>query len=128
MDKMASRLRDDADRIECKVSDELDRRIRASLESVTPETGGGRGSRRPAVFWWASSLTGVAAAVAIVALINLPGAKPPPTPVKPLVLPDIELRVRTAELTTPLEREMDDLQSDLKKAQGVVRQDIDRLF
>jgi hypothetical protein len=56
------------------------------------------------------------------------GARPPPTPVKPLVLPDIELRVRTAELTTPLEREMDDLQSDLKKAQGVVRQDIDRLF
>jgi hypothetical protein len=36
--------------------------------------------------------------------------------------------VQTAELTTPLEQEMDHLESDLKKTHDVVKQDIDRLF
>jgi hypothetical protein len=31
-------------------------------------------------------------------------------------------------LTSPLEQEIDDLQSDLKKAEELVKQDIDRLF
>ena len=128
MDELAKQLREDADRIDFRVSDELDRRIRASLESVTPETGGGRGSRRPAVFWWASSLTGMALAAAVVIVVNLPGTRPQPAPEKPLVLPDIEWRVQTAELTTPLEQEMDHLESDLKKTHDVVKQDIDRLF
>lgn len=128
MDKLARQLRNDADKIECTVSDDLDRRIRASLEGVTPETRVRRGPRRPALFWWASSLTGMALAIAIVVVLNLPGSRPPPTPVKPMVLPDIEWRVETADLTGPLEQERDDLRSDLKKAEGVVKQDIDRLF
>jgi hypothetical protein len=128
MDELARQLREDADRIECKVSDELDRRIRASLEGTTPERRAGRRPWRPAAFWWASSLTGVALAAAVVVVLNLPGTEPPPAPAKPLVLPDIEWQVKTAELTTPLEQEMDDLESDLKKTQDVVKQDIDRLF
>lgn len=127
MDELARQLRDDAHRIECTVSDELDRRIRASLEGVTPERQVRR-PWRPATFWWASSLTGMALAAAIVVVVNLPRTELSPAPAKPLVLPAVEWRVETAELTTPLEREMDDLESDLKKAEGVVKQDIDRLF
>jgi hypothetical protein len=128
MDELARQLREDADRIECRVSDELDRRLRASLEGVEPERQPKPRAWRPAVFWWASSLTGMALAAAIVIVVNLPGSRPQPAPEKPLVLPDIEWRVKTAELTTPLEQEMDDLESDLKKTQDVVKQDIDRLF
>lgn len=128
MDELARQLREDADRIDFSVSDELDRRIRASLEGVRPERRPAPRPWRRALFWWASSLTGMALAAAIVVVVNLPGTEPAPAPAKPLVLPDIEWRVQTAELTTPLEQEMDHLESDLKKTHDVVKQDIDRLF
>ena len=64
MDKLAKQLRDDAGNIECRVSDELDRRILASLEATQPDVQAAqpRIARSPR-FWWASSLTGVAAAL-----------------------------------------------------------------
>lgn len=133
MDKLARQLREDADRIECRVSDELDRRLRASLEAVEPEAVGRkrRGPRSP-VFWWASSLTGVAAAVALIAVINSAPPEPAPsmtepTP-QPLVIPTIRWQAETAVLTSPLEQEMEDLQSDIRKAEEALRQDIERLF
>jgi hypothetical protein len=132
MDKLARQLRDDADRIDCTIPDELDRRIRASLEGITPETTGRPpGARRSPWFWWASSLTGVAAVATAVVLINRPVPAPEPvaevTP-KAFVMPRLEWQVRSAVLTMPLEQEMQDLESDLKKAEKVVKQDIDRLF
>ena len=36
MDKLAKQLREDADRINVAISDELDERINASLRAVTP--------------------------------------------------------------------------------------------
>ena len=70
MDKLATRLRDDAQAINVEVSPELDARSAASLKGVTPEVPIRRAlppSRQP-WFWWASSLTGVAAALAVVVL------------------------------------------------------------
>ena len=71
MDKLAKLLKDDADLIDVEISDELDRRITASLHGVSPEIPEAvTASRRPAIFWWASSLTGIAAALAVIAIVN----------------------------------------------------------
>jgi len=133
MDNLAKRLRDDAERIECTVSEELDERIRASLHGITPEAAAQPAPRSKSFsFWFVSSLTGVAAAATIIAVVNLrgPGSIPETTNavVAPLNLPTIQWHVETVDLTSPLEQEIDDLQSDLKKAEEAVKQDIDRLF
>jgi hypothetical protein len=133
MDKLALQLREDAEKIDAEVSADLDARLSASLHGVNPEP-----ARRPQresksfSLWWASSLTGVAAALLIIVVANLRTPEPVPvaagTTSAPLVLPSIEWNARSAVLTSPLEQEIDDLQSDLKKAEELVKQDIDRLF
>lgn len=133
MDKLALQLREDAEKIDAGISAELDARLAASLHGVKPES-----VRRPQresksfSFWWASSLTGVAAAALIIVVANLRTPEPVPvaagTTPAPLVLPSIEWNIKSAVLTSPLEQEIDNLQSDLKKAEEVVKQDIDRLF
>ena len=133
MDKLAKQLRDDAHSIECSVSEELDDRIRASLEGIQPEAGQRpRRESKSFSFWWASSLTGVAAAIVTIAFINLqvPDAGPVSTESnpQPLVIPTVQWHTETAVLTSPLEQEFEDLQADLKKAEEAVKQDIDRLF
>ena len=133
MDNLAKRLREDAAQIECAVSEQLDDRIRASLENITPqEPAKPERKGRPLTFWWASSLTGVAAAIALIAIVNLQGSNPgiPTTEPgsQPLVLPSIEWQAETAVLVSPLEEEYEKLQSDLEKAEEAVRQDIERLF
>ena len=133
MDKLAKQLRDDAKRIDAEVSDELDARIRASLNSIIPEASTDRRPQsRTASFWWWSSLTGVAATLAIIAVINT--QKPDPAPAiaqtaqAPLKLPEVDWKAREAVLTSPLEQEIEDLREDLKKAEEAVKEDIDRLF
>ena len=133
MDKLAKRLRDDAERIDAPISPELDGRIQASLQGVRPETSRPRASgATPRWFWLASTLTGVTAALAAIVIVNLRSPEPGPvvadTQVPPLVLPDIQWRAEAAVLTSPLEQEVEDLQSDLKKAEEAVREDFDRLF
>lgn len=129
MDKLAQQLKRDADTIEVEVSDELDRRITASLRGVRPERVAPR--RRPAAFWWASSLTGVAAALVLIAVLNdrsgheaLPQPTPDTSPVATAVSPIIEWNAQSAMLTSPLRQELDDLQSDIDKARRKVREDI----
>ena len=129
MDKLASRLRNDAESIDAKVSDELDSRIRASLRGVTPMADEVPTKERPrrAGFWWASSLTGIAAAAAIIAIINSQQEimAPPATPTNILAaVPTINWKAETAVMTAQLQEELDKLQSDLKKAEKRVREDI----
>ncbi len=131
MDKLARQLRQDAENIDVSVSAELETRITASLQGVQPEQPAPvRRPSKPASFWWASSLTGVAAAVAVIAVVNLQQTEPEVTATTstPLVLPSIEWQAETALFTSPLEQEFEDLQSDLKKAEEAVKQDIERLF
>jgi len=133
MDKLALQLREDAEKIDAEISTELDARLSASLHGIKPEP-----VRRPQresksfSLWWASSLTGVAAALLIIVVANLRAPEPAPavanTTPAPLILPAVEWNARSAVLTSPLEQEIDNLQSDLKKAEEVVKQDIDRLF
>jgi len=129
MDKLANRLRHDADEIEVTVSDELDRRIAASLRNVTPreEAVSAPESRRPALFWWASSLTGIAAAAAVIVVINSqqPAEVATPTPVELIAtVPVIDWKAESAMLTGQLQQELDNLQSDIKKAEQKVKEDI----
>ncbi|MCP4299342.1 MAG: hypothetical protein GY783_02045 [Gammaproteobacteria bacterium] len=129
MDKLANRLRRDAENIEVTVSDELDHRITASLRGVTPqvESVSAPRSRRPAMFWWASSLTGIAAAATVLIIGN---SQQPHAPVTPppanivAAVPVIDWKTETATLTGQLQQELDDLQSDIKKAERKVREDI----
>jgi len=129
MDKLAKRLRDDAARIDVNISDELDRRLEASLLAVTPEMADQRSvtPARPLMFWWASTMTGVAAAVAVIAIMNWQAPQQPAADV-PLniiaVVPEIDLKAEAAVLTNPLQEELDNLESDLKKAEEKVRRDI----
>ena len=128
MDKLANRLREDAARIEVTVSDELDHRIEASLRAVTPETDAGQDRVvRPPLFWWASTITGVAAAVAVIAVLNWQTPNEPtaaaPVPIAELA-PIPDLNAEAAMLTAPLQQELEDLQSDLKKAEEKVKRDI----
>ena len=132
MDKLAKQLKDDAARIDVQISDELDRRISASLQGVTPEGPDTDVVRqRPAAFWWASSLTGVAAALIIVAVINskpqietVPSVSPETSPVTVATIPTIDWKAESAMLTRPLQRELEDLQADLKKAEAKVKKEI----
>ena len=133
MDKLAKQLKADAAMIDVQVSDELDRRITASLHGVTPEKPNLPAERsRPAAFWWASSLTGVAAALVVIAIINSqsrPGDEPvaqvaETSPVPVVTTPTIDWKTESAMLTRPLQQELEDLQSDLKKAEEKVKRDI----
>lgn len=133
MDKLAQQLRQDAEKIEVTVSGELDHRIAASLRSVTPETGSiaAPRSHRPALFWWASSLTGIAAATAVIVIVNTQQPVEPATPIPAptpasvvAVVPVIDWKTETAALAGPLQQELDALQSDIKKAERKVRDDI----
>jgi len=129
MDKFADRLRRDAENIEVTVSDELDSRISASLRGVTPQkvSDSQPRSRRPAMFWWASSLTGIVAAAVVIVIVNTlePEQTAPPTPANVVAaVPVIDWKTETATLTGPLQEELNALQSDIKKAERKVREDI----
>ena len=129
MDKLANKLRSDAAIIDADVSDELDARIRASLHNVTPETHRAPHRPRPQVFWFASTLTGVAAALAVIAFININREEIPPAPpvqetMQAFALPELDLNAEAATLTGPLAEELENLQADLKKAEAAVREDV----
>ncbi len=130
MDEMAKRLKSDAERIDVHISDELDRRISASLRVVGPEKPAkpARGGR-PATFWWASSLTGMAATAAVIVVMNarppLEETAAPPAPATAVAaVPVIDWKAETAMLTSPLRQELLDLKSDIKKAEQKVKDDI----
>ena len=126
MDEVAQRLREDAARIDASVSPELETRIRASLQNVSPESAQKPRPRRSSLnLWWASSLTGAAAAAIVIIAIR-PAAddnntSPQVTAPEPLVVPI--LRSETAMLTAPLEQELENLEADLRKAEQAVRRD-----
>ena len=136
------RLRADAGDIRAELSPEMRARIAASLQAVRElpplrvarETAVGS----PASNWWASGLTGVAAALLIILLINRNSnelVEAPAAEVATTVTPEIAerfgslpLKATTAELTGPLEEELEHLQSDLEKARQKVERDLRLTF
>ena len=139
MDKLEKRLQADAEDIRADVSSELSSRLDASIAAtdVLPAAANARGSS--ATLWWTSSLTGLAAAMLILFLVNLNRESAevvapesyPATPIAdiqaelPVFLP---LTASTAELTEPLEDELKKLQADLETARDTVARDLRSSF
>ncbi len=138
MDKLERRLKEDAGLIKADLAPELQERIRASLESTQPAKHTPRTAQTPGTsLWWASSLTGLAAAALLIVLINWNGGVEPVVvaasdPAPPEITWSIQsafpLNAETAEWTTPLEEELKNLQSDLEKARENVERDLRSSF
>ena len=137
MDKLERQLKQDAGLIKADLSPELQKRIHASLESTRQVEQIPRKAETPGVsLWWASSLTGLAAAALVIILINWnpttdpqevqPVASTPGTVVS--IQSGFPLNVETAEWATPLEEELKNLQSDLEKARESVERDLRQSF
>ena len=139
MDNLAKQLREDAAAINVDVSPQLDTRIRASLESVTqerpqpatrPEPG------RSSGFFLASSLTGLAAAVLVIVIVNTNTvdttdetmAGNSNSTLQLPQLPRLPLRVEEAMTAGPLEQELQNFQSDLQRAAKAVEDDVERII
>lgn len=137
---LEQRLRNDAQQIRAEISPELRARISASIRSVAPirsvpASHDSRGSRGPG--WWASGLTGLAAALLIILLVNTDRGSEPIAPgatdesIATTITPELgenlgtlPLKVRTADLTGPLEEELVRLQADIEKARERVERDL----
>lgn len=137
MDRLESRLKDDARLIRADVSPALQERIRVSLEATRPENRASPEKRIPGTtLWWVSSLTGLAAAALIIVIINWNTEPGPggdvsgnlrPELIRPPVI-DFPLNAATADWAAPLEEELRNLQSDLEKARENVERDLRMSF
>ena len=146
MDELKSRLKQDADAIRTETSAELRARIDASLytarETIPPSP---IPQPRSMSLWFASSITGLTAALLIVLLVNWNKPVGPDvssvsagnqtTPENSVYLPDglqmgeeFLLNVESADLTRSLEEELNNLQSDLEKAKENVERDVKFAF
>ncbi len=139
MDEFENRLKRDAEDIRVAVSPELQSRIDASLR-VTEQIRPVPETRTSGInLWWASSLTGLAAAIIVIVLINW---NHPTTELAPSetvaseTVPDYDNeipslyrpQIKTAEFTNPLEEELARLQADFERARQNVKEDIDFTF
>jgi len=137
MDEFENRLKRDAEEIRVGISPELRTRIDASLRATeqirpVPE------SRAPGMNpWWASSLTGLAAAGIVIVLINWNHPTNELVPVEAVAsVPDninqnqglYRPQLKTADFTRPLDEELIRLQADIERARKNVREDIDFTF
>lgn len=128
MDKLKQALHEDAARINVEISPELDARLHASLQNAEFQDVPRLDLRRRVLsFGWASALTGATAAILLLVVINLdrpapPGDSVPPVDSLQVAVPS--LNAETAVFTAPLQKELDDLESDLRKAERAVKREI----
>jgi len=137
MDEFERRLKQDAEQIRVELSPGLSKRLEASVRAAAAPRRQPRRSSLTARLWWLSSLTGVAAALLVILLINWnrddlapPSATIADTPVisNRLILRPYPLNAQTAELTGPLEDELQNLKDDLEHARKSVADDIKLTF
>jgi hypothetical protein len=139
MDKLQAKLKADANRIDAEVSPQLQERIAASLHALPMLPAEAKVARTTASLWWASSLTGLAAAMLLLVLTSWNretvedvspetyATVPPPDSGSPLTR-IIPLNASTAEFTEPLQDELRKLQADLEKARETVARDLRSSF
>jgi len=141
MDEFEKRLKQDADAVQADLSPVLRARIDASLSGIEPIQPADPVPRSPMRLWWAGSLTGLAATIVGLSIVNWNSEdsaveSTPPVVARTVPLssfPDLatiapELRIQTADFTSPLEEELLMLQRDIEKARQNVREDIDFTF
>ena len=135
MDRLEQKLQEDAKEIRPTVSPEISDRIMARVKDTPQKRVAEQRAQPHFRWWWASSLTGLAAAVTLLAVINWSGgpatdaipdstsAQTVPQPVDIFANP-LPLQLRRATVTAPLEQELERLESDLEKARDLVRDDL----
>ena len=137
MDEFENRLKRDAEEIRVGISPELRTRIDASLRATEQIRPVPESPASGMNLWWASSLTGLAAAVIVIVLINWnrPTTELVPVEAVASVLDNINEnqglyrpQLKTAGFTKPLEEELIRLQADIERARKNVREDIDFTF
>ncbi len=139
MKEFDRRLKNDALTIDAEVSAEWRARMDASLRATKRLPAVAPQKRAAGRLWLASSLTGVASALVIIAVMNWNRHEEPPAPevaALPRTVPEHVatspaasfLDIRTAEFTEPLEEELQHLQSDLEKARRNMRRDLEFAF
>jgi hypothetical protein len=139
MDEFEKRLKQDAAAIDAEISPLMKRRLDASLRACEPVRPAAVRRQASTRLWWASSLTGLAAAIAVIGFLNWNSPGPEVAPAEPVAsstVPDLVeplvvppgLDVRTADFTSPLETELENLRSDMEKARETVRKDLDFTF
>ena len=137
MDNLEQRLRDDAAEIRVDVPPHVSARLQASLRAARTAAPARRQFSFP--LWLAASLTGVAASAVAIVAVNwggLAGRGPEPAEAVAYSVPEyvselerqIPLRAKTADLTGPLEEELENLRSDFERAKKNVEQDLDFTF
>jgi hypothetical protein len=140
MDEFEHRLKRDAQDIRAEITPELKERIDASIRGTKRIEPVPDSRTSPINLWWASSLTGLAAAVIVIVIINWNQPVAEPVPLEPVAARTVpaaidELQglspprlIKTAEFTTPLEEELEKLQADIERARATVRKDIEFSF
>ena len=75
--------------------------------------------------WWWSSLVGATGALAVIVFLNIGNEAPGPTPTQVVdsAIPP-SLNIQRAVMTAPLEQELENLESDLRKAEEALREDL----
>ena len=137
MDEFENRLKRDAEEIRVGKSPELRTRIDASLRATEQIRPVPESHASGMNLWWASSLTGLAAAVIVIVLINWNRPTTELVPVEAVAsVPDninqnqglYRPQLKTADFTRPLEEELIRLQADIERARQNVKEDIDFTF
>ncbi len=140
MDEFENTLKRDAENIRTEVSPELQARIDASLRATQRIQPVAESHVSGINLWWASSVTGLAAAIIVIVLINWNRPTAEPMSVEqiadrtvPVAVDELQgfsppRLIKTADFTTPLEEELVRLQADIERARANVREDIDFTF
>lgn len=140
MDEFEKRLKRDAEAIDASISPQLQERLAASLHAAGRDVPVAQ--RRTPGFsrlWIASSLTGLAAAAAVMVFMYRVEPEVVEPPVIAETVPDyrdymeqlqenLPLRTETVEFADGLEEELTRLKADMLKARETVSRDLDFTF
>lgn len=138
MNELEKRLKQDANAIDADVSTAWRARMEASLRATERLPAVSPRKRAVHRLWLASSLTGLASAIGVIAVMNWQQTQLP-SPADSEAMTTVPratsatsamafLDIRTADFTGPLEEELEHLQSDLEKARLNMQRDLDIAF
>jgi hypothetical protein len=139
MDELEKRLKADAEDIRAEITPELQSRLDVAALAFEVAPAATKSTVSSGSLWWASSLTGLVAAMVVIVLVSwnresVEVVTPETFGSTPQVNAQVELpllfplNASTADLTEPLEDELKKLQADLETARESVARDLRSSF
>jgi hypothetical protein len=132
MDKLKQQLQEDARAIDAALPDERRRRLEAVI-AATPQLAPAVPPR--AGLRWAGLAAGAGAFAIVMLVVDQPSPQPdvplaatPDYQELPQALRTIPLRVESADLTEPLQQELNNLRADVLKARESIERDLRGTF